>query len=80
MYDAVGFQWSALFTVGWNAAVFVAALSSLLGMHAFKLNSNNQYTLLEGGNMEYETIAKEVDMFTGEVQAHLSETDRYQTL
>ena len=29
LYDAVGFEWSTLFTVGWNAAVFIAALSSL---------------------------------------------------
>ena len=41
-----------MFTVGWNAAVCVAALCSLLGMGVCKMNRENQYVLLEGGNVE----------------------------
>ena len=79
----MGFDWSTLFTVCWNFAVCIAALISLLKEQANKINRNtmNQYLYkeLEGDNMEYGTINK-VDMFTGEVQANLSQTDRYQTL
>ena len=56
---------------------------SLLKEQANKINRNtmNQYLYkeLEGDNMEYGTNNK-VDIFTGEVQANLSQTDRYQTL
>lgn len=61
LYDAVGFPWSTMFTVGWNAAVCVAALCSLLGMGVCKMNRENQYVLLEGGNVEHATSAKQGD-------------------
>jgi len=81
LYDAVGFPWSTMFTVGWNAAVCVAALCSLLGMGVCKMNSENQYSLLEGGNVEQATTGKETDKLTAEVQAALlSQRDRYQSL
>ena len=69
-----------MFTVGWNAAVCVAALCSLLGMGVCKMNRENKYVLLEEGNVEHATPGKETDKLTAEVQSILSQTDRYQSL
>ena len=83
MYDVVGFEWSTLFTVCWNGAVCVAAMISLLVGWVSKCNSitkdHYKYKELEGDNIEYGTMDKEVDRFIGEVQTNISQTDRYQT-
>ena len=70
LYDVVGFEWSTMFTVGWNAAVFIVALSSLLAVGINKFASNNTrkqylYTVLEGDNK-----SKEVNNCTGDDQVN----------
>ena len=55
LYDLVGFPWSTLFTVGWNGAVCIAALSSLLGL--FRMNTTSPYMVIEGDDFEYPTRA-----------------------
>ena len=54
LYDLVGFPWSTLFTVGWNGAVCIAALSSLLGI--CRINNLSEYEVIEGDNSEYTTL------------------------
>jgi len=79
LYDAVGFEWSTLFTVGWNAAVFIAALSSLLVVWVNKGNREHyKYSVLEGDNVENGSLAEQVDRVK-EGRTNLSQSDRYQT-
>ena len=59
LYDAVGFEWSTLFTVGWNAAVFIAALCSLVAVWVNKGNREQyMYSVLEGDNVENGSLAE----------------------
>lgn len=64
LYDVVGFEWSTMFTVGWNVAVFIAALNGLLAVGFIKFNSNarrqGMYSTLDGDSWN-----KEVDKLTG---------------
>lgn len=64
LYDVVGFEWSTMFTVGWNVAVFIAALNGLVAVGCIKLNSNTRrqamYSKLDGDSWN-----KEVDKLTG---------------
>ena len=46
LYDSVGFDWSTLFTVGWNAAVLIAALVILAWEG---VGRRREYTALPGG-------------------------------
>ena len=79
LYDAVGFSWSTMFTVGWNAAVCVITIMCLLGERIHQLRQR-EYTSLEDGSFKYPTDGKETDRLLDEVQANLTYTDGYQSL
>ena len=78
LYDVVGFEWSTLFTVGWNAVVFVAALNGLLAVGIIRFNNNareqSMYAPIEG-----DVFKKEVDKFGGK-PVHFMESDSYQSV
>ena len=67
-----------MFTVGWNAAVCVAALCSLLGLGVCKINRASMYRVIEGGDT---SISKETDKLIAdeEVEALLAGADGYQS-
>jgi len=68
LYDTVGFPWSTLFTVGWNAAVCAATICVWLNVRLCKRNTGYQYDKLEGGNYDHEPNGKETDKLIDEVQ------------
>lgn len=63
LYDVVGFEWSTLFTVGWNAAVFIAALNGLLAVGIIKFNSNARRQGMYS-TLDEDLLSKEVDKLT----------------
>ena len=76
LYDAVGFRWSTLFTVGWNVLVGVAALTLIL---VKKRNRNDR--------IDYEEIVAVDDMEDsgdikpiGETQINLHFSGTYQSI
>ena len=79
MYDAVGFRWSTLFTVGWNVVVAVAALA-LMVTRRRTVRDRAGYQEIGGDDDSDEEPVKEAEKFTGEVQNNLNYTDSYQTL
>jgi len=64
LYEVVGFEWSTMFTVGWNVAVFVAAFNGLLAVGFIKFSSTarrqRMYSTLDG-----DCWREEVDKLTG---------------
>ena len=67
-----------MFTVGWNAAVCVAALCSLLGLGVCKINRASMYRVIEGGET---AIPEETEKLIAEeeVKALLIGADGYQS-
>ena len=67
-----------MFTVGWNAAVCVAALCSLLGLGVCKINRASMYRVIEGGDT---AIQEETEKLIAEeeVKARLIGADGYQS-
>jgi len=79
LYDAVGFSWSTMFTVGWNAAVCVITIVCLLGERLRQLRQG-EYASLEDGSFKHPTAGKETDRLIDEGHASLTYTDGYQSL
>ena len=78
LYDAVGFEWSTLFTVSWNMAVCLMTMVTLVVMKSRRNHKNRLYQKLDE-TKTYGTI-EEGESFVNEVENHLFDQDRYQTL
>ena len=77
LYDAVGFRWSTLFTVGWNVLVFLAAVAMLV-LRSRQRRKRSGYQEIEDGGKE--AAQKEVEVLADEVSNLLNQAAPYQTL
>ena len=77
LYDAVGFRWSTLFTVGWNVLVFLAAVAMLV-LRSRQRRKRSGYQEIEDGGKE--AAQKEVEGLADEVSNLLNQAAPYQTL
>lgn len=73
LYDAVGFRWSTLFTVGWNVLVCLSAVTILV-LRSRRRSNRSGYQ--EIGEKE----AEQREGYTDEVSSLLTQQDSYQTL
>ena len=78
LYDAVGFEWSTLFTVSWNMAVCLMTMITLIVMKGKRNHKNRLYQRLDD-TKTYEAIEKR-ECFIEEVENYLLDQDMYQTL
>ena len=95
MYDLVGFEWSTLFTVGWNVAVFLLTFLHLV-LSRVNRKRNGEiaglYKTLEENTSDYGSLKQQdgsresllntgdCDKLTTEVEDIFNHNDRYQTL
>ena len=75
LYDAVGFRWSTLFTVGWNVLVCLSAIMMLV-LRSRQRSNRSGYQEIGGG--EKEAVHREG--YTDEVSSLFTQQDSYQTL
>ena len=76
LYDAVGFEWSTLFTMCWNVAVCLVTMVTLIVMKSRRNHKNKLYQNLDKENT-YGAIGEREGLITA-VEDHSCEQTSYQ--